>query len=201
MRSRKPGRRHPLLVYQRFIDRQFWPVLLVGIALMVLWWFDSNFLNSFVLEILVLSAGIIALSLAFFLILARRVTYVQAFPDHLRVITPYLRLKISYRRIRSVHSANVQQLFPIERAKGVEKSLLEPFYGKTVVVVDLAGYPMSPRLLRLFLPKQLFVPKGIGFILITPDWMALSTDIDSAIGSYRQAMQNKRSGPQRYRTY
>lgn len=197
----KTGHRHPLLIYQRFIDRLFWPVLLVGVALLVLWWFGSEFLNSFVLEILVLSAGIIGVAMALFLMLARRVTYVQAFPDHLRIITPYLRLKISYRRIRSVHSANVQQLFPIERARGAEKSLLEPFYGKTIVVVDLAGYPMSPRVLRLFLPRQMFVPKGIGFVLITADWMSLSTEIDSAIGTYRQAQQNKRSGPQRYRTY
>lgn len=204
MKSKKAGKRHPLLIYQRMLDRWFWPVLLVGIALIALWWagtWYADFLKQSWVEILVLSAGIVAIFMAFFIILARRVAYVQTFPDHLRLITPFLRLNISYRRMRSVHSSNVSQLFPPDRAKGVEKNLLEPYYGKTVVVIDLNGYPMSPRALRLFLPKQLFVPKGVGFVLITPDWMALSTEIDSAIGTYRQAQQNKRSSPQRYRTY
>jgi hypothetical protein len=203
MKSKKAGNRHPLLVYQRSLDRFFWPVLLVGVALLALWWVGSNggYINQLWQDILVLGAGIFALFLAFFIFLARRVAYVQAFPDHLRLITPFLRLNISYRRIRSVHSAMVQQLFPPERAKGNEKSLLEPFYGQTIVVVELLGYPMSPRVLKLFLPRQMFNPKSAGFVLITPDWMALSTEIDSAIGTYRQAQQNKNRAPQRYRTY
>jgi hypothetical protein len=203
MKSKKAGKRHPLLLYQRSLDRFFWPVLLIGIALIALWWFGSyaHFLNQIWLQILVIGAGIIAISMAFFITLARRVAYIQTYPDHLRLITPFLRVNISYRRIRSVHSSIIQQLFPPERAKGSEKGLLEPFYGKTIVVIELNGYPMSQRALQLFLPKQMFIPKSTGFVLITPDWMELSTEIDSAIGTYRQAQQSKRSGPQRYRTY
>jgi hypothetical protein len=203
MKSKKAGNRHPLLLYQRSMDRFFWPVLLIGIVLLVLWWVGgyTSFLPQVWLEILVFSAGIIAILMAFFIILARRVTYVQTFPDHLRLITPFLRVNISYRRMRSVHSSTVQQLFPPDRAKGAEKNLLEPYYGKTIVVVELNGYPMSPNVLKLFMPKQMLIPKGTGFVLITPDWMALSTEIDTAIGNYRQAQQNKRGGPQRYRTY
>jgi hypothetical protein len=203
MKSKKAGNRHPLLLYQRSMDRFFWPVLLIGVAMLVLWWFGgySGFLPQAWMEILIFSAGVIAILMAFFIILARRVTYVQTFPDHLRLITPFLRVNISYRRIRSVHSANVQQLFPPDKLKGTDKDLLEPFAGKTVVLLELAGYPISPNALKLFMPKQMFIPKGTGFVLITPDWMTLSTEIDTAIGNYRQVQQSKRSGPQRYRTY
>ena len=203
MRSKKAGKRHPLLLYQRAMDRYFWPVLIIGILMLVLWWFGgaTSFLPQVWLEILIFSAGVIAILMALFIFFARRVTYVQTFPDHLRLITPFLRVNISYRRIRSVHSSNMQQLFPIERLKGSEKSLLEPFYGKTVVVLELAGYPVSPTMLKLFIPKQMLIRKGTGFVLITPDWMALSTEIDTAIGNYRQAMQNKRGGSQGRRTY
>lgn len=204
-RKKRIGKRHPLLLYQRFIGRLFWPTFLVGVALLALWWAGSWYNPSFLsplVAMLVLGAGLMVMLTALFLLLAKRMTYVQTFPDHLRVITPFLRLKISYRRIRSVHSANIQQLFPPERAKSSERSLLEPFYGMTVVVIEVRGYPMSPNILRAFLPKQIFLPKskGIGFVLITPDWMDLSTEIDSSLGNWRQS-QTRRSTPRSHRAY
>ncbi len=130
-------------------------------------------------------AGLVVLSFTLFALLARRMGYVQAFGNHLRVATPFLRLKISYRRIRSVHPEEYHKLFPPMEATWAERSLLAPFYNKTVVVVELYNYPISPAILRLFLPAQMFHPQKIALVFVVADWMAMSTEIDSLFGDWQ----------------
>jgi hypothetical protein len=102
------------------------------------------------------------------------------------VSTPFLRFRISFRRMRSVYPVLVQQLFPKEEAKWTERNFLEPFYGKTALVMELKGFPLNPVLLRLFLPAQMFSPRTTGFVIIVPDWMKLSTELDSFHGAWLQ---------------
>jgi hypothetical protein len=90
------------------------------------------------------------------------------------VATPLLSLKVSYRRLKSVHPATVGKLFPNHQAKWSERRFLEPFYGETAVIVELSTYPLSKRFLRFFLGEHTFLPHLTGFVFLVPDWMGLS---------------------------
>jgi hypothetical protein len=93
-----------------------------------------------------------------------------------------------------VHPTLVQQLFPPGESSWAQRSFLEPFYGKTAVVIELHGYPMSPALLKLFLPAQMFSPQFTGFVILVPDWMKMSTELDSFYGAWLQT-QGVRAKP------
>ena len=76
--------------------------------------------------------------------------------------------------------------WPAEKASWAQRNFLEPFYGKTVLVVELKGFPLSPGLLKLFLPDSMFARTTTGLVLMVPDWMQLSTDIDTFRGTWLQ---------------
>lgn len=182
MKSRKVGNRHTILLYKRVMDRMWTATLLLGILLLGLWgwgWFSPAVLieaqNSFWL----LAGSGMLLGFTLFAFFGRNMAYVQARPNHLRLVTPFLRTNISYKRMRSVHPANFQQLYPPSEASWAERRLLEPFYGKTAVVIDLNDYPLPPFFLRFFLAPQMFSKSNKGLVLLVPDWMAFSTEIDT----------------------
>ena len=119
--------------------------------------------------------------------LARNVGYVKAKAEHVLLAAPFRRLKISYRRIVSARPQEYVQLFSPKRMSWADRRFTEPYFGKTILAVILNGYPMSPVILKLFLSKFFFHPQErAGFILVTPDWMALSTEIDSYKSSWRE---------------
>lgn len=190
VRSRKAGKRHPLLMYQRLMDRLWQPTLALGLllaAIFALAWFTpiSILQPGNELWLLIGAAGCLAFSL--FAFLARRVAYLQPRRDHLRLVTPFLRLSISYRRIRSVRSADFNQLFPPGKSSWAQRSYLEPFYGRTVIVLELSSYPLPPALLRFFLAPQMFSKQSTGLVLVVPDWMAFSTELDSMVEDWRRS--------------
>lgn len=114
--------------------------------------------------------------------------FVQARQDHLRLITPFLMLRISYRRVRSVHPADLQQLYPPAKANWSQQNYLAPLYTKTALVVELQGYPMSPTILRLFLAPQMLLQQTPGLVLLVPNWMALSTEVDTLRSIWQNAI-------------
>jgi hypothetical protein len=184
-----------LLLYRRMMDRIWKPVLaLVVVCGLILGisWLTGLALVPVESEPWLLGATLLLALAAAGAYLARTMAYVQARADHLRLVTPFLRLRISYRRIRSVHPSEFHQLFPPQGASWAQRRILEPFYGTTAVVVELISYPFSPRTLRLFLAPQMFSPQSKALVLLVPDWMALSTEIDSLTGYW---LQNQ--GPQR----
>ena len=78
------------------------------------------------------------------MLLLRSSAYVQPFRDHLRLVTPFLRLNISYRRIRHTTTTAMATLFPPRSLRGLKRDILEPLFGRTAVVIDLNALPM-PR--------------------------------------------------------
>jgi hypothetical protein len=176
-------------MYRRTMDRVWKYTLALTIVLIVVtWWPLLREREIFGLssDVWIMVTAVLAFFLFLFSFLTRYMAYVQARENTLNVVTPFLRLKISYRRIRSVHPVLLQQLFPPEQAKWAERSYLEPFYGLTALVVDLYGFPMNPWLLRLFLPGQMFSPRSTGLVLMVKDWMKLSTEFDSLHGAWLQ---------------
>jgi len=198
MKSRRTGSRYTLLLYKRVMDRLWKSTLFLGLILLGLWgwgWFSPLVLIEAQNSAWLLAGAGLVLGFTLFAFFGRNMAYVQAQPDHLRLVTPFLRTNISYRRVRSVHPANFQQLFPPNEARWAEKRLLEPFYGQTAVVVDLSDYPIPPVFLRLFLAPQMFSKSNKGFVLLVPDWMAFSTEMDTFRGGQTTTRRVKNPAP------
>ena len=196
MPVRKKGKKHRLLIYTRSMSRLWKLTLMVGLLLLAVWWWAYDLFPQMqpLSEAVLFAAAIIVLLLSAFTFLSRNMTYIQAHADHLRLVTPFLRLKISYQRVRSVHPTQLQMLFPPEKTHGDERRALEPFYNQTILLLKLTSYPINPRILRFFLPKHIFNPVDTGLVLIVDDWMALSTEIDSHISLWRQKKSMPKSG-------
>lgn len=188
--ARKSGKRYPLLIYQRTMDRLWQPTLALGLLLAAIWalaWFTPIAILQPGSEMWLFAGAAGCLAFALFAFLARRVAYLQLHHDHLRLVTPFLRLNISYRRIRSVRSADFTQLFPPQKSGWAERSFLEPYYGRTVIVVELSAYPLPKGLLRFFLAPQMFSRQVTGLVLIVPDWMNFSAELDSLVDAWRRS--------------
>jgi hypothetical protein len=198
MKARKAGNRHPLLIYKRTMNRLWGATIFLGLILLVVWG-AIRIQNVAVLEtehtIWLLSGAAVSLAFGLFAFFAQNMAYVQPRRDHLRLVTPFLRMNIAYSRIRSIHPSNFFQLFPPTNASWGTRKFLEPFYGKTVVVVELTGYPINPVFLRLFLPIQMFSRQSKGFVLIVPDWMEFSTELESFRGNWMQAQKRRPRKP------
>ena len=189
MKRPKPGRRHILLLYRRMMDRLWGPTLALGILMLILWFWSDFFFPElpFIYVLALLIGAVIVLAFSVFAFLARKMGYVQAYPDHLRIVTPFLLLKISYRRLINSYPSEFFRLFPPTKTHWAEHRFLEPFYERTALVVEVSQYPIKPSLLRLFLLPQMFLPQSRALVLVVQDWMALSTEIDSALGSWKQS--------------
>jgi hypothetical protein len=188
MKARKFGKRHRLLIYQRAMDRLWAATLVLGLAIVATWnWAGDIFpLLPEPFNTIVLAGGTALITLAFLIFLMRSMAYVQASKDHLRVATPFFRLKVSYRRIRTAHPVEFNQLFPPSKANWADRRLLAPFYGRTALVVELSEFPVKASILRLFLPRVMFSTQAKGLVLVVKDWMALSTELESYLGVWQQ---------------
>jgi len=186
-----------LLFYRRTMDRVWKSTLLLGIILAATVGFNllkPTTVLGLSSETWLLVAAVVALALSVFAFITRWLAYVQAQPASLNIVTPFLRFRLSYKRMRSVRPALTQQLFPPQKSSWSQRSYLEPFYGKTALVVELRGFPINPVLLKLFLPDAMFARTTTGMVLVVADWMQLSTEIDSFRGAWLQQESVARLG-------
>lgn len=188
----KAGRRYPLVIYTRMIDR-WWPaILLLGLATMALAWPFYQDLYTRITEpwrwmtLAGVGAGTVLISL--FMLLMRKSAFVQPFSDHLLLATPIFRLNISYRRIQRTTTATMATLFPPKSIRGMKHDILEPLAGMTAVVVELNAYPISRATLNFFLSSFFFKDKTPHFVLLVQNWMGLSTEIESMRTSGNQSI-------------
>ncbi len=176
------GRRYPLVIYREVINR-WWPeILALGIVLLALAWPVYNDplgqAQSWRWQwMLALGGGTI---LAALLLLAmRRMAYVQIFPTHLKLVTPFLRLNISHKRLRRAATAEMRTLFPPGKMRGWKRDVIAPLGGRTAVVLELNGWPAAPELLRVFLSPFFFKDKTPHFVILVNDWMRFSFELES----------------------
>lgn len=189
----KAGRRYPLVVYRFMLDR-WWPaVLALGLALFGLawavyqWGFESW--RWFTLA----SVGGFILLASLFLLAIRNIAYVQPRSDHLRLVTPFLRINISYKRIRRTSSATMSALFPPKSLSGWQREMMEPLMKMTALVIELNGYPITQSVLRFFLSRFFFKDKTPHFVILVQDWMRFSTELESMrAGGGEPAPQQRR---------
>jgi len=176
------GRRHSLVIYRALMNR-WWPATLsIAAGLGVLAWavWRKNPLNAFRWQGLVICAGIM-LALTVALYIFRGMAYVQAFPTHIKLKTPFLQINISYKRLQRYISTEFRTLFPPNKLRGWKRDLIAPLSSKTALVLELSGWPIDPRFIHLFLSPFFFKykDKTAHFVILVDNWMGLSAEIDS----------------------
>jgi len=175
----KGGRRYPLVIYTRMMDR-WWPaIFLLGLALFGLAWAVRSYGYEEWRWLAFTSVGGLNIFIGLLLLILRKSAYVQPFSDHLKLATPFLRLNISYKRFRRTTSTNMGQLFPEKSISNWRGEIIEPLAQMTAIVIELTGYPMSQSTLRLFLSPFFFKDKSPHFVILIEDWMKFTTELDS----------------------
>lgn len=189
----KGGRRYPLVVYTHMINR-WWPAIFtLGLALLALSWALRNWGYEDWRWLSFSSIGGLCIFLGILLLLMRKSAYVQPFSDHLRLVTPFLRLNISYKRFKRATSANMGALFPPQSVSSWRREIIQPLAKMTALVIELTGYPMSQSTLRLFLSSLFFKDKTPHFVILVDDWMKFSSELESMrSGTVPSAPQKKR---------
>ena len=189
----KGGRRYPLVVYTHMINR-WWPAIFtLGLALLALSWAIRSWGFEDWRWLAFSSIGGLCIFLGILMLILRRSAYVQPFSDHLRLVTPFLRVNISYKRFRRASSANMGALFPPQSVSSWRREIIQPLAKMTALVIELTGYPMSQSSLRLFLSPLFFKDKTPHFVILVDDWMKLSNELESMrSGTAPSAPQKKR---------
>jgi hypothetical protein len=141
-------------------------------------------------------AGGYAVLLSFFLISIRKSAYVQPFETHLRLITPFLRMNISYRRIRQASSVEMKHLFPIMKFQGWRRRLMIPLADQTALVLDMRGWPLPHWVLGLFLSPYFFPDKTSRLALLVPKWMDFSMEMEGFRSNWLDAQHEPDKDPQ-----
>jgi hypothetical protein len=122
--------------------------------------------------------GLIALT-GIVIFLIRKSAYVQPFGDHLRLATPFLRMNISYKRIRRTSTANMGALFPPKSIRRSLAEIVEPLAKMTAIVIEVNALPIPQRTLRFFLSPLFFKDKSPHIVILVSDWMRFSAEMDS----------------------
>ena len=200
------GRRHSLVLYTYMLDRWWKSTLRISILLLALaialWilpiqWPQYHFLWVSDLTLgLIAGAGGYAVILSVLLILIRKSAFVQPFSDHLLLMTPFLRLNISYRRLLQSSSVEMQHLFPIGKYKGFRRKLLRPLASQTAIVLDMRGWPLPRWFLNLFLSPFFFPDKTSRMALLVPNWMDFSVDMESFRSTWLDSLRQIGNTPQ-----
>jgi len=202
----RSGRRHRLILYSYILNRWWRAILGIGIVLVVLvaalTWLPSvlpQYTPPQVADWILLlagGAGASAIFLAIFLVAVRKLAYVQPFNDHLRLVTPFLRMKISYRRFIQASSAEMGRLFPLEDLKGQKRAFIRPLAKHTAIVLELNGWPLPRWALNLFLSPFFFPDKTSRLALLVPDWIRFSTELESFRSVWFDSLHHPASTPQ-----
>jgi hypothetical protein len=166
------------------------PALLVTIVCLALAWPAPGRLAD-ERERILLALGAVASFLLFgYTLVGPHLSYVQCRPTHLRVSTRLFRLVISYSRIYTARPV------PFEPAvvNWSEGALVRPFLGMTLLAVDLNGYPVPLRWLRLLLDRFMLPDNFLGLQFLVSAWMALSRDFEVHRSPWKTRDQDRTRG-------
>ena len=176
------GRKYPLVIYREVLNR-WWPeTMALGFFLVMLAWpvykDPLGKVQSWRwIGMLALGAGTFLFSLL--LLVMRSMAYVQVFPAYLKLVTPFLRLNISHKRLHRSTTTEMRALFPPAKMRGWKRNVIAPLGGRTAVVLELNGWPASSELLHVFLSSFFFKDKMPHFVILVDDWMRFSTELES----------------------
>jgi len=177
------GHKFPLVIYQHILNRWWTPMFAIGFVMFALAYEQyTHPIYKFIAWRWQLFAGIgvLAILIGIFFFVIKQFAYLQAFPGHIKLVTPFMRFNISYKRIHKTTTAEMRQLFPPKSMSGwVRNEIFQPLASQTAIVLELKSYPISPTILRLFLSRFFFRDKMPHLVILVKDWMRLSSEIDS----------------------
>ncbi|RPI92243.1 MAG: hypothetical protein EHM40_13635 [Chloroflexi bacterium] len=177
----RAGHRYPLLVYRHIVGRWWFALVFMGLVMFALaysdyieplgpflpWWqFDA-------------AIGGLAILIGIFFWSIRYFAYVQPYPNYLKLVTPFLRINISYKRIQKTTATEMRYLFSFKSMGFWIREIFSPLATKSALVIDLNGYPISPAVLRLFLHRFFFKDKTPHLVILVEDWMRFSSELES----------------------
>lgn len=178
----KAGRRYPLVIYKHMLNR-WWPATLaLSLALAGLAWEVSRTedgRNQPYLVTATLGLAGLAFVVTLFFFIIRSIAYVQPRDTYLRVVTPFLRLNISYRRFRGTTTSEMRALFPPKSISNWRREIISPLASMTAIVINLNGYPIPAIVLRWFLSPFFFKDKTPHLVILVKDWLRFSSELDS----------------------
>jgi hypothetical protein len=178
----RAGHKYPLIVYRHMLNR-WWPAMItMGLALFALAY--SEYIDPMAQFIawrwqLFVGVGVLAIMVGVFFIIIKHLAYVQPLPEYLRLVTPFMRLNISYKRIRKSTTSEMRYLFPYNSLSRWVQDIFAPLANRTALVIELTGYPISPSILRLFLSRFFFKDNTPHLVILVNDWMRFSTELES----------------------
>jgi hypothetical protein len=188
----KAGRRYHLVFYSHMLNR-WWPATLaLSIALFGAAWGVSFTPEGRAQPYLVdVTAGLGGLAFVFtlFLFIIRKAAYVQPFPTYLRLVTPFLRINVSYKRFRGTTTSEMRILFPPTSLSGWRREIIAPLSSMTAIVINLNGYPVPRSFLRWFLSPFFFKDKTPHLVILVKDWLRFSSELDSMRFSNKQVQK------------
>lgn len=176
------GTKFPLVVYQHLLNRWWTPMIALGLGMFgVAYGQYMEPLGPFLPMswMPLVAVGVLAIMVGIFFLIIRQIAYVQAFPGYLKLVTPFLRLNISYKRIHKTTTTEMRQLFPPKSMSGWMRDIFSPLASQTALIIELKSFPMSPVILRMFLSRFFFKDKTPHFVILVKDWMKLSSELDS----------------------
>lgn len=184
----KGGKRYPLLIYNQVLGR--WSPTLFALGLAILAWGGAAFYFGGMAEnplpllrredgVTMLIVGGVVIAAVFFLSFMGKMAYVQLFPAYFRLVTPFLRLNVSYKRINRTTTTQVSEIFPPQNVSGVQRDIIAPISSKTAIIIFLNAYPMPRNVLKLFLSPFFFYDKTTHFVIVIEDWMRFSQELES----------------------
>jgi len=186
--ARRAGKRYPLVVYRLMLSRWWPPTLAIGLVMLIIAYSEYIGLGQFIpwRWLVPAAVGILGIFVGMLFFVFRYLAYVQPHPDHLKLITPFLRLNISYKRIVRTTTTEMRLLFNFKpKGLGAWLDILglnerdAPLATKTALVVDLKSYPIPRQVLEFFLSRYFFKDKTPHLVLLVDDWMRLSNEMES----------------------
>ncbi len=178
----RAGHKYPLIVYRHVVSRWWTPMVAIGLGMFALAYSEHiDPIGRFLPQRWQLFAGIggLAIFLGLFFWAIRYFAYVQPLANHLKLVTPFLQVNISYKRIKKTTATEMRYLFSSKKMSGWVRDIFSPLATQTAVVIELSGYPISPVLLRLFLSRFFFKDKTPHLVILVKDWMRFSAELES----------------------
>jgi hypothetical protein len=189
----RPGTKHAILFIPHSINRIWRNLMLLDLVIWVSWWFAPYGAPIFAPpnDKYLMILGVFVIVLILFFVMIRNWGYVQALPTHVKVAVPFFHLKIPYKYVDNVRMTEFRQLFNYRELNWADKRFLQPYFRETVATLHLKKFPKPFYILRIFIPKYLFLPHEAGFLFLIKDFLRLNTEVDSRLAAYRDRRRAK----------
>jgi hypothetical protein len=170
------GKRHRLLLQQRFSEMIFWPSLAIAAisAGLVTWGPDRPWAYRPPLAAAAIIAALIWILGLFFSLRA----HVQCRGEGLHLRLPFVQFDVPYRAIQCTRLTELGQQYDPRYERWTRRPFLAPLQNRTAVVVELDRLPLSAWQRRLWLNPYMFAPDVDALLILVDDWMTFRGELD-----------------------